>query len=62
MFLETWREYLQEISQNVCMSIGVDVVDVVIFFYGDGPAAQFEAISKGDILLRGLWSRQWALQ
>ena len=46
MFTETQCECLQEISHNVCMSNGVDVVNVVRFLYGDGPAAQFEAGHK----------------
>ena len=46
MFIETRRECLKEIKEKVCTSNGVEVVDVVRFFYGDGPAAQFEAGHK----------------
>ena len=46
MFIEMRCECLQEISQNVCMSNGVNVVDTVRFYYGNGPAAQFEAGHK----------------
>ena len=46
MFIETRRECLKEIKEKVCTSNGVEVVDVVRFFYDDGPAAQFEAGHK----------------
>ena len=46
MFIETRRECLKEIKEKVCTSNGVEVVDVIRFFYGDGPAAQFEAGHK----------------
>ena len=46
MFIETRRECLKETKEKVCTSNGVEVVDVVRFFYGDGPAAQFEAGHK----------------
>ena len=53
MFIETRCECFKEITENVCLSNGVDVVDIVRFFYSDGPAAQFEAGHKqGGIYCR----------
>ena len=45
-FIDTWCECLKEMTENVHMSNGVNVVDNVRFFYGDGPAVQFEAGHK----------------
>ena len=46
MFVETRRNSLKDIQESLYTSNGVEVVDVIRFFYGDGPAAQFEAGHK----------------
>ena len=43
MFVEN---SLKDIDENLCKSNGVEVVDCIRFFYGDGPAAQVEAGHK----------------
>ena len=46
MFIETRRDSMNDIHEKLCKSNGVEVTDVIRFFYGDGPAAQFEAGHK----------------
>ena len=46
LFVETRRECLKQIKETLRTTTGVEVHDVVRFFYGDGPAAQFEAGQK----------------
>ena len=46
MFVETRRNCLKEIGERVFTKSGIEVIDKVRFFYGDGPAAQFEAGHK----------------
>ena len=46
MFLDTRRECLRQMGERLCTKKGVQVHDIVCFFYGDGPAAQFEAGQK----------------
>lgn len=46
MFIETRRECLKEIKERVTTRNGIEVDDIVRFFHGDGPAAQFEAGHK----------------
>ena len=46
MFVETQRNCLKEIGERVFTKSGIEVIDKVGFFYGDGPAAQFEAGHK----------------
>lgn len=48
-FIETRRESLKDIKEKVCTSNGVEVIDVVRFFYGDGPAAQFNSLHAVDL-------------
>ena len=45
-FVATRRECLQEIGQKLHTKTGAAVWDVIRFFYGDGPVAQFEAGHK----------------
>lgn len=40
------EECLQEMGQKLHKRMGIPVSDVLRFFYGDGPAAQFEAGHK----------------
>lgn len=46
MFMEARRECLKEMRERVRTENGVEVIDIVRFFSGDGPAAQFEAGNK----------------
>lgn len=46
MFMEARRECLKEMREKVCTENSVEVIDIVRFFSGDGPAAQFEAGNK----------------
>lgn len=46
MFLETRRACLKQTKESLCTANEVQVHDIVRFFYGDGPAAQFEAGHK----------------
>ena len=46
LFVETRRECLKHMKETLRTTTGVEVHDVVRFFYGDGPAAQFEAGHK----------------
>jgi len=46
MFMEARRECLKEMRERVCTKDGVEVIDIARFFYGDGPATQFEAVNK----------------
>ena len=43
LFVDTRRECLQQMRSTLITTAGVEVRDIVRFFYGDGPAAQFEA-------------------
>ena len=46
LFVKTCRECLEQMTKTLKASTGVEIHDVVQFFYGDGPAAQFEAGQK----------------
>ena len=46
LFVKTRRECLEQITKTLKTSTGVEIHDVVRFFYGDGPATQFEAGQK----------------
>lgn len=46
MFIETRRESLKDLQEKVYKKNGDEVIDVPRFFYGDAPAAQFEAGHK----------------
>ena len=46
MFVQTRRDCLKQVGKMFCTKSGVKVHDTVRFFYGDGPAAQFEAGHK----------------
>ena len=46
LFMETRRECLKEVGERLLTRRGVPVRDLVRFFHGDGPAAQFEAGNK----------------
>ena len=46
MFVQTWRDCLKQVGKMFCIKSGVKVHDTVRFFYGEGPAAQFEAGHK----------------
>ncbi len=46
LFQETRRECLKEVGDRIVTKKGVPVKDVVRFYHGDGPAAQFEAGHK----------------
>lgn len=46
MFVEARRECLKEIRQRITAADGTEFQDIVRFFYGDGPAAQFESGHK----------------
>ena len=46
LFVETRRECLKQMKETIRTTTGVEVHDVVRFFYGDDPAAQFEAGQK----------------
>ena len=46
LFVETRRECLKEMRETISTTTQVEVHDVLRFFYGDGPAAQFEAGHK----------------
>lgn len=59
MFLDTRRECLRQMEERLCTMKGVQVHDIVRFFYGDGPAAQFEAGHKmGGYYPCWMWSQQ----
>ena len=45
LFVDIRRECMQQMS-TLITTAGVEVRDIVRFFYGDGPAAQFEAGQK----------------
>ena len=45
-FIESRRECLLELSEQLITKVGIPVVDVMRYFYGDGPAMQFEAGNK----------------
>lgn len=46
MFIEARRECLKELREKVCTENSVEVIDIVRFFSGDCPAAQFGAGNK----------------
>ena len=46
MLVQTRRDCLKQVGERVCTKSGAEVHDVIRFFYGDGPAAQFEAGHK----------------
>lgn len=46
MFIETRHESLKDLQEKVYKKNGDEVIDVPRFFYGDAPAAQFEAGHK----------------
>ena len=43
LFIDVRKECIEEMSDTLKTTAGVEVHDIVRFFYGDGPAAQFEA-------------------
>ena len=45
-FIESRREYLLGLSQELTTKAGIPVNDVMRFFHGDGPAMQLEAGNK----------------
>ena len=45
-FIESRRECLLDLSQELTTKAGIPVNDVMRFFHGDGPAMQFEAGNK----------------
>ena len=45
--LDTRRECLDQLTNNLLTSKGVPVVDVMHFFHGDGPEQQFESGGQG---------------
>lgn len=42
-YVDTRRECLDQLTNNLQTSKGVSVVDVMCFFHGDGPEQQFES-------------------
>ena len=46
LFSETRRECLQHIKETMKTQNGIEVYDILRYFCGDGPAAQFEADHK----------------
>ena len=46
LFIDVRKECIEEMSDTLKTTAGVEVHDIVRFFYGDGPAAQFEAGQK----------------
>ena len=46
LFSETRRECLQHMKETMKTQNGIELYDILSFFYGDGPAAQFEADHK----------------